>query len=396
MHILVINPYLVGDYSLGGAKRIFRMVRYMAQKEKVSFASFADTQGRSNLWESEVYDLCQKVVTVPIANKGILQRTLNFFRPGPASYHYYQNAELQRMINELVRTEGIDFVHVEFFEMAPYASALPDSIPRVLVSQEIASLARKFAIKPTDYFRNFVQTPKLRTYEKRITANFDRIYCITEEECHYMKDLGVNHCRTYAHVVDTSEFYPSEQKVEQEAALLFLGNFDHKPNIDALFWFIKEVFPLIRNNDSKVVLNIVGPNLDQSILRGLNTDQIVFHGEVQELKSYYDIATVFVNPIISGGGMRGKVLEAMAKAKAVVSSRLGVQGIVVRNGEEVLLAETPQEFANSINSLLVNQERRRALGSRAREAVCALYDEQIVFERLLNEYREIKGKNHVC
>lgn len=394
MNILVINPYLVGNYSLGGAKRIFRMVRYLARTEKVSFASFTDQQGRSTLLQSEIYDLCHKVVTVPLANQGLLPKALNFFRSGPASYYYYRSVELQQMINQLVQLEGIDFVHVEFFEMAPFACNLPRTVPRVLVSQEVASLARKFAITPADSLKNFIQTPKLKTYEQSVAANFDRIYCITDEECSYMREQGVHHSQIYSHVVDTKEFCPCGHNLEREDALLFLGNFDHKPNSDALFWFVREILPLIRENGCQAVLHVVGPNLDKSLLRGLDTKHIIFHGEVTELISYYDMAAIFVNPIISGGGMRGKVLEAMAKSKAVVSTRLGVQGIRVSDGEDVLLAETPREFADCIQSLLMEPETRQALGRRARETVCARYDERIIFEKLLNEYREIMGGSH--
>lgn len=394
MHILVINPYLVGNYSLGGAKRIFRMVRYLARTEKVSFASFSDQQGRSTLLQSEVYDLCHKVVTVPLTKQGLLRKAFNFFRPGPASHYYYRSGVLQQMIDELVQTEGIDFVHVEFFEMAPFACNLPRPVPRVLVSQEISSFARKFAIRPADSFKNFIQTPKLKRYEQSVAANFDRVYCITDEECNYMREQGVRHSRIYSHVVDTGEFRPSGRHLEREDALLFLGNFDHKPNSDALFWFIKDIFPLIRENGSQAVLHVVGPNLDQSMLHGLDTSRIIFHGEVAELTGYYDMASIFVNPIVSGGGMRGKVLEAMAKSKAVVSTRLGVQGIQVSDGKDVVLAETPREFANGILSLLINPEKRQSLGRQARETVCARYDEQIVFEKLLNEYREIAGGSH--
>jgi glycosyltransferase involved in cell wall biosynthesis len=93
--------------------------------------------------------------------------------------------------------------------------------------------------------------------------------------------------------------------------------------------------------------------------------------------------------------MRGKVLEAMSKAKAVVSTPLGIQGITAKDQEEVVLAEKPRVFADVIIGLLRNKERRRNLGCRARALVCDFYDERRVFEQLSNEYRGLLGERSV-
>ncbi len=393
MHILIVSPYLVGGYSLGGAKRIFRMLRYFAGSHKISYASFDNTQGRNYLYRSEIQDFCRAVVTVPLQKPGPLRKGVNFLlRPLPASFYYHQSAELKMKVRALVEKEKPDFIHVEFFEMASAVSGLPRAIPRALVSQEILSLARRYSNRPFDIAKACVQIPKIRAYEKKISRIFDRVYCITEQEREYLETLGVRNSAVYPHVVDTSEFSPLGPEKQRDGALFFLGNFEHKPNRDALHWFITKVFPLVRKEYPPAVLHVVGPNLDKAYLGDCDMRNIEFHGEVGDLQQFYEGAAVFVNPIVSGGGTRGKVLEAMSKCRAVVSTKLGVQGIDVRHGEEVLLAETAPDFASETVALLRHPQRRHALASKARARISGMYDERMVFERLLTDYMDLAGQ----
>jgi len=393
MHILVVNPYLVGEYSLGGAKRIYRMLRHFAQSEKVSLACFSDHyQSNTRIWASEAYGFCRDVITAPLPKRGRLKRGLDFLlAPKPASVYFHSSVELGQKIKAVVERGEIDFVHVEFFDMANSVLGISKSIPRVLVTQEVMSLAKRGNTSVKDGFKNFVQGPKIRRYEEQIARQFDYCYCITNEEETYLESIGVTNSRLFPHVVNTEEFAPADYEKEEHGVILFLGDFHHKPNQDALHYFVKDTFPFVRKQYPSAVFHVVGANLTDSLLRGLNTDtdSIRIHGEVEDIRVYYEMTSIFVNPIVSGGGMRGKVLEAMAMTKAVVSTPLGIQGINVRDQEEILLAQTPQEFANAVVSLLKEPARRRSLGCKARARTRELYEECHVFDRLLDEYREL-------
>lgn len=388
MHILVVNPWLVGEYSLGGAKRIFRMLRYFARSEDVSLACFRDNhQGRTCTWPSEAYSFCRSVITAPLPKISKLARGVKFLLdPRPGSVYVHSSLELRQKIQAFVEQGEIDFIHVEFLGMASSVLDLSKSIPRVLVSQEVMSLAKRVNTSVKEGFKNFVQRPKIKRYEKLIAPQFDHCYCITNEEKTYLENIGVANSRLFPHVVNTEEFASTDHEKEEHGTLLFLGNFQHKPNLHALHYFVREIFPSVRRQYPSAVFHVVGAHLHDSLLRGLNTNNVRIHGEVEDIRAYYDMTSIFVNPIVSGGGMRGKVLEAMAGAKAVVSTRLGVQGIDVRDQEEVLLAEAPQAFANAVVSLLREPARRRNLGDKARAKIRECYEENRVFARLLSEY----------
>jgi len=393
MHILVVSPYLIGEHSLGGAKRIFRMIRYFAESHRVSYACFEDSQNRAHHPRPEIFALCPTVISEPVPTPGLFRKAVHyFFSPRPSSACFHDSPQLRKRIKALAATEAIDCIHVEFFDMATAIADVAGDMPRVLVSQEVLSCAKKQTRSILKRLKGRGQLAKIKAFEVEISRGFDRVYCITEEERDYLHRIGVHQVGLYPHVVDTVEFSPPKEAREEDGHLLFLGNFDHQPNTDALVWFVEEIWPLVKQACPAAVFHVVGPNLRPPQRERLAEGRIIFHGEVENLHDAYERTSVFVNPIISGGGMRGKVLEAMAKGKAIVSTQLGVMGIAVRDGEDVLLAEGPQRFATAIINLLQNKRKRVNLSDKARATVCERYDERIVFARLLNEYSEMVRK----
>jgi len=366
------------------------MIKFFSESHRVSYACFEDSQNRAHRPRPEIFDLCHTVITEPVPTPGIVTKAANYlFSPRPSSACFHDSPGLRKKIRALAESTPIDCIHVEFFDMATAIAEVAGDMPRVLVSQEVLSCAKRQARGVLGRLTGRGQFSKIKAFEVGISRGFDRVYCITEEERAYLQRIGVHQVGLYPHVVDTVEFSPLKSAEGEDGHLLFLGNFDHKPNTDALVWFCQEIFPLVKQAYPAAVFHVVGPNLSPKQKERLAESRIVFHGEVENLQESYEMTSIFVNPIVSGGGMRGKVLEAMAKGKAIVSTQLGVMGIEVRDGEDVLLAETPQQFASTIITLLQDERKRKRLGDKARTTVCERYDERIIFARLANEYREM-------
>jgi glycosyltransferase involved in cell wall biosynthesis len=148
-------------------------------------------------------------------------------------------------------------------------------------------------------------------------------------------------------------------------SLLFFGSFRHEPNVDAATRLARDIFPRIRSQLPKATLYIIGSDTTPVVER-LAGDGIVVLGEVPDLTPHLDRAGLVLVPLRFGGGMRVKVLEALAAGKAVVASPLAVEGLDVIAGEHVVVAETDQEFAAAATELLANPSRRAAMGSHAR------------------------------
>ena len=150
-----------------------------------------------------------------------------------------------------------------------------------------------------------------------------------------------------------------------DESVLFVGNFEHAPNRDAAFWLASEIMPAVWAEHPSARLWIVGrgPTAD---VRALDGPRVVVTGEVPSVVDYLRSATVFVAPLREGGGMRVKVLEAMAAGLPVVTTPIGAEGLGARSGEHLLVAEGASEIAEQVSAVLGDPSLRARLGSEAR------------------------------
>jgi glycosyltransferase involved in cell wall biosynthesis len=153
-------------------------------------------------------------------------------------------------------------------------------------------------------------------------------------------------------------------------SLLFVGSYRHPPNVDAARRLAWSIFPRVRKRAADVKLYVVGDE-PPAELRRLADDSVIVTGCVPSVEPYLDRAALVVAPVRLGGGMRVKVLEALAAGKAVVASPLAIEGLDLVDGEQVVVAETDEEFCEATVRLLAEPERRAALAGRARAWACA-------------------------
>jgi glycosyltransferase involved in cell wall biosynthesis len=171
--------------------------------------------------------------------------------------------------------------------------------------------------------------------------------------------------------------------------IVFVGGFTHLPNVDAALWLAKEIMPLLRARHQGVQLSIVGSYPPEEIRR-LADDDIFVTGRVPSVHEYLERAEVVLAPVRKGGGMRLKVLQAMALGKAVVTTPLGAQGLTVETQQPPLLVGTDaDELARATAGLLAGEVERRALGRRARDFVARYHSWTAYGERLDAMYSEL-------
>jgi glycosyltransferase involved in cell wall biosynthesis len=164
--------------------------------------------------------------------------------------------------------------------------------------------------------------------------------------------------------VDITEFAPAQGQTAEPKLLLFFGAVNYHPNHDGVTYFIDEVFPKIRAAHPDARFWVIGPGARQSVLdRQGNGVEIV--GMVDEVGPYIDKAAAIVVPLRIGGGTRLKIVEALAKGKAVVSTRLGAEGLDVIDDQHLLLADEPDDFAKQVGRVISDPECRRVSAKQA-------------------------------
>ena len=174
--------------------------------------------------------------------------------------------------------------------------------------------------------------------------------------------------------------------------VVFDGSMDFRPNVDAARWFALEVWPLVREERPEAHFYIVGRNPVPEVQALADTPGVTVTGPVDDMRPWVAGASVYVVPMRMGGGVRLKVLQAMSIGRAIVSTAMGVEGIVARPDEDMLMARTPAEFAAAVLTLLKDPALREKLGKSARELVITRYSWDNLLPTLDSIYKPERGK----
>jgi sugar transferase (PEP-CTERM/EpsH1 system associated) len=174
--------------------------------------------------------------------------------------------------------------------------------------------------------------------------------------------------------VDTEYFAPPGTRPDGPPSLIFTGTMDYRPNVDGVSWFVREVWPALRQAAADLSFTIVGRDPAPEVRRLAEVPGVVVTGTVRDVRPYLAAAGAVVVPLRIARGVQNKVLEAMAMGCAVVASGPALQGLDVRVGTEVLRADSPGEWQAAVLGLLADEARRRALGRAARQGAVSRYN----------------------
>ena len=298
-----------------------------------------------------------------------------------------------RMHREMYLRE-IDVVQLEYTKFSQYGGDYR-RIACVLFEHDIyfQSIARG-----SSHPRGFVKSAKatyeyLRAlrYELRMLPRFDRVQVCSPENANYLLSFLPQLRRRIDDNragIATSR-YDFHTHGREPETMLFLGSFRHAPNQEGLAWFTRNVLPAVMERKPRARLVIVGSDSPPRHALPHLPDNIELRGFVEDVREPLAQYAVFVCPILSGSGMRVKLLEAFAAGIPVVSTALGAEGLAGKDGEICALAEDPRDFASKIIDLFDSPEKARELASRAREQVVATRDMRVLTERLVESYREV-------
>ncbi|MCZ6673421.1 MAG: glycosyltransferase family 4 protein [Verrucomicrobia bacterium] len=191
--------------------------------------------------------------------------------------------------------------------------------------------------------------------------------------------------------VDIEYFQPGEPEDESPHDILFLGNMKYSANVDAVIYFVKEIFPRIAEKMPDCRFLAVGRNAVNALSMVTQLDGVSVVGDVSDTREFYRKAALVVTPIRFGGGTRIKVLEAMAMMKAIVSTAVGVEGIGAADGKEIVVADNEEDFAAKCVYLLGNRQVRATIGENARRLVAEKYDVNVIDKIVRGYYLSAQG-----
>ncbi|MFK8068362.1 MAG: glycosyltransferase [Gammaproteobacteria bacterium] len=312
----------------------------------------------------------------------------------------YSAPEMKNALEKVIKNESPDLIH---FDMLPLAQYLPlcGNIPTVLNDHNVESLLVERRAEAASslaqkiFFSN--QAPKLEAFEKFATKNATEVLACSQDDADILSKMGNGKSiHVIANGVDIEQFQPdtspdndtsAKVKVDQNK-IIFVGGMGWFPNKDGMNFFIKEAMPLISDKNPDASLTVVGKSDGLAIPEQLR-NKVSATGFVDDFRPLVHEAAVYILPLRVGSGTRLKLLEAMAMGKAIVSTTIGAEGVVLDDGKNVLIANTPEEIAAATLKLMDDKQLRDALGKAAHEQAENLYDWRILGDKLLAVYDTI-------
>ncbi len=315
----------------------------------------------------------------------------------PHSVREFANADLEWLIHRQILLKGIDVVQLEYMPLGQYAGAFR-KIPSILFEHDVyfqsvgRQLAKMSAVKRLS--AGFEYLRALR-YELRLLPKVDRIQVCSEDNARvileFLPELKDRMDDGFRAGIDTASYRWDAQDRTPET-MLFLGSFRHVPNQEALQWFVHQVLPLVVAEVPGAKLVVVGSDPPPKHSLPKYGDSIELRGFVDDVWDPLAECAVFVCPILSGSGMRVKLLEAMAAGIPVVSTYVGAEGLAGVDGEFAALSDDPAGFAKRVVELFRDQQKARNLAARAREMVVRTRDMRVITSRLVQSYSAEVGR----
>jgi glycosyltransferase involved in cell wall biosynthesis len=405
MHILFLTQILPYPPNSGPKVKTWHVLKYLSQcGHKITLASFVRPEELPYI--EDVRQVCASVHPVPlrrsrISDLGYFLRSQLTGRPFLVERDDLN--EMRSLVERIVASEDVNVIHADQLTMTQFALPFAKRTggKPVLVfdaHNAVWTITERMKQNSPFYFRLplILETKRIKQYEGMIIRDFDATLAVTDLDREALiSAIPENGSTVRASIsvipiaVDTNQIRPVARRANS-LNLLTMGTLYYPPNADGIRWFVGEVFPLIRSKMPGVTLTIIGKNPPNDFLK-LAEDKsngIVVTGFVPELDPYFAESALAVIPVRAGGGMRVRILEAFARAIPVVTTTVGLEGIQAQPGKDVLVADTPADFANDVCRALDDKVLLNQLATNGRLLVESKYDWQVTLKHLENVYQQ--------
>lgn len=370
MRILQLSPRVPFPLTDGGALGIFNITKNLAALgHEVHMVALS----RTGIEETDELERSCTLSVVQADTRTTRTGALAaLFSRMPYTIKKYWQSQVARRILEIATEGKFDLVHADHLHMARYGQLVSDELGIPLAIREHnfeSTIVERFyqnQRNPLLRAYGYLEYKKLARYEKNMCGKADLNVMITEEDQSRLRsmDSAVKTVVVPAGV-DIDFFRPARSIPGDgpvpELSILSVASMDWFPNVDAVLWFCDEVLPKILETHPSAVFQIVGRGVPDAV-RAKASDNVKIIGFVDDVRDYMERALVMVVPLRIGGGMRLKILNALAMAKAVVSTPIGCEGIAVEDGVNISVAEEGAEFATRVSELLSDAALREKMG----------------------------------
>lgn len=399
--ILFLTPQLPYPPHQGTALRNYGLISgLVARGHRVWLLSFIES-GQPMPANTPLASLCEHVSTVAAPLRSRADRLRDLLHGHPDMSRRLWSPAFIGVLRDLLDQALFDVIHIEGIEMAPYLPIIKDQVATSLLiydahnaeyalQKRIAQADRRILSRWPAAFYSAIQWRRLHAFEAETCRGVDHVLAVSQADADALRRLPHQTPITVIPNAIITAHYRAE-KVNPEPlvhpSLVFTGKMDFRPNVDAALWFAHKIFPLIRRERSRANFTIVGKNPHPRLDVLQSQPGITMTGYVPDVQPYIVAADVYVAPLRMGSGTRLKLMEAMALGKPIVSTTLGAEGLLAEDGHHLLLADTPEQFAEAVLTLLRDPSLGERLGQAASELVRQRHDWPAIIPRLEEVYQ---------
>jgi glycosyltransferase involved in cell wall biosynthesis len=312
----------------------------------------------------------------------------------------YTSDAMKQALNEVLRKETFDLVHLDIIHMAGYQQMLEQAMPRARIVYNWHNIESELMDRYSTQERSIpkriyasVTARRLRMVEEHILRTaYGHVVCSERERGQLLCRVPEARIQVVGNGVDVAFFGAPGAEPATPGRIVFVGSMDYHANVDAAVWFSREIWPHLRSRFPQWRLTLVGSNPASAVNALAGQPGIEVTGTVPDVRPYYREAVAAVVPLRTGGGTRLKILEAMAAGVPVVSTALGAEGLEVTPGQNILMAENEKDWLGALASISNGSALRSTLIFEGKRLVATRYDWDILGRALDDTYRHWMGE----
>lgn len=413
MKILWLSHLIPFPPKGGVLQRSYNMIREMARIHQITLVAFNQKGFLENSLPGEKYPLqaarreLSEFVDFPVIldipeDKAPMGRYLVAFKAllkGEAyNMAWLKSSDAASEIRKLLTAESYDAVHVDTISLCVYFDLLKDC--RVVLNHHNfeSQMLRSRAEVESNWLKRFyykVESSRLLKSEQEFCRKSDlNLACSADDASDMEERLQVQNFISIPNGVDVSYFYPREDFHRLENSIVIVGGLSWYPNREAVEYFIRDIWPVIKRNFPEMRVDIIGRNpTNEMKLFAQNDSSVFFHGFVDDVRDYLWRSQFYLCPIRTGGGTKLKILDALAAGCCIIADPFACKGIEVENGEHVLFAESPDEYVLHIQRLIRDRDEETALRKAGPELIKKRYSYELIgklYSDSLNKMLEIR------